>query len=347
MPENGLHCLVRCGLEKSKGENMSQISVIIPIYNAEDYLDECIESVINQDYHDFELLLIDDGSTDKSLLICEEWRQKDSRIKIFSKKNGGVSDARNFGLSKASGEYITFVDSDDYISRDYLSYLKKLFEYSNDCSIVACNRQMVKDRKLGHKFEYGESGPIVLDKVEIYERGLYTQIAHGVVAKLFKKEVFINLRFPLGLKHEDTYMLGDFINISEYMVLGSRVCYFYRVNEKSIVHTNSIERLADLIKATTRFAEMAVECDGRLRNAAICKVVHAKLSALSLAEPTTLDEKNFMLSLKGEILENKSVLMNDRQCLKRDKIAIILLAVGGIPLFRFAFCIYRKYMRNE
>lgn len=88
----------------------------------------------------------------------------------------------------------------------YLSYLKKLFEYSNGCSIVTCNRQMVKNGKPGHKFNYGDSEPIVLKKAEVYRRGLYTQLAHGAVARLYKKEVFSNLRFPLGIDHEDTYM---------------------------------------------------------------------------------------------------------------------------------------------
>ena len=326
---------------------MPKISVIVPIYNVEDYLGECIESIINQDYHDFELLLINDGSTDNSLSICEKWKQQDSRIKVFSKENGGPSAARNFGLAKALGNYITFVDADDYVSKDYLSYLADLFEYSNDCCIVTCNRQMIKDGKLGHKFNYGDSEPMVWKRAEVYKRGLYTQIAHGAVARLYKKETFLDLRFPLGLKHEDTYMLGDFINKKEYMVFGPKVCYFYRVNRNSIVHSNSTKRLHDLIKATTRFADMAVECDESLKNAAICKVVHAKLSALSLIEPHTSDEKKFMLSLKDEVLAMKNVLINDRQCLKRDKIVLALLAVGGIPLFRFVFCIYRKYMRNE
>ena len=94
------------------------ISVIVPVYNVEEYLDRCIESIVNQTYKNLEILLIDDGSTDNSYNICDKWAKKDNRIKVVHKENGGVSSARNVGLDVATGDYIGFVDSDDYISID-------------------------------------------------------------------------------------------------------------------------------------------------------------------------------------------------------------------------------------
>ena len=99
---------------------MPQISVIVPVYNAEKYLHRCIDSILAQTFSDFELLLIDDGSKDNSGRICDEYAAKDSRIRVFHKKNGGVSSARNMGLDNAKGDWITFVDSDDWVKQDYL-----------------------------------------------------------------------------------------------------------------------------------------------------------------------------------------------------------------------------------
>lgn len=100
-----------------------RISVIVPVYNAEKYLTQCVESILRQDFTDFELLLVDDGSKDKSGLICDEYAQKDQRVKVFHKENGGVSSARNLGIDKARGEFIVFVDSDDYVDTNYLTIL--------------------------------------------------------------------------------------------------------------------------------------------------------------------------------------------------------------------------------
>lgn len=100
-----------------------RISVIVPVYNAEKYLTQCVESILRQDFTDFELLLINDGSKDKSGLICDEYAQKDQRVKVFHKENSGVSSTRNLGIDKAQGEYIAFIDSDDYVDSNYLSIL--------------------------------------------------------------------------------------------------------------------------------------------------------------------------------------------------------------------------------
>ena len=107
------------------------VSVIVPVYNVQDYLAECINSIIRQNYTHFELLLVDDGSTDNSGMLCEQYRKKDNRIKVIHKKNGGLSDARNYGIDKALGEYLTFIDSDDYVSEIYLNALVNTAIHNN------------------------------------------------------------------------------------------------------------------------------------------------------------------------------------------------------------------------
>ena len=112
------------------------ISIIIPVYNAEKYLPNCLDSVINQTYKNLEIILVDDGSTDKSSEICDEYAQKDFRIKLIHKENGGVSSARNAGLALVSGDYIAWVDSDDFVAPDYIEYMYKLLkEYDADISL--------------------------------------------------------------------------------------------------------------------------------------------------------------------------------------------------------------------
>lgn len=326
---------------------MPEISVIVPIYNAEKYLDECISSIVNQDYNDFELILVNDGSTDSSINICERWAQKDARIIITQKQNGGLSDARNYGIDCAKGNYITFIDSDDYVSKDFLSYLLGLFSLSDKCTITTCNRQIVKkDGSLGQKFDYGNNKGIVLNKREVYEKALFSTISHGAWARLYKKGVFQNIRFPVGMKHEDTYVLGDFIETSDDMIFGNKVGYYYVSHPGSIVHTTDIRRLYDLINSTQRLVQMAVEYDATLKNAGICKVGHAIFSALSMIDLNCTENKKQAKQWKQELIKNRKIILKEKNNLKRDKIGMIVLLVGGIPLYKIIYKIYER-LRNE
>ena len=126
-----------------------KISVIVPIYNVEKYLEKCINSIVFQTYKNIEILLIDDGSTDKSSYICEEWKKRDSRINVVHKANGGLSDARNCGLNIASGEYVCFIDSDDYIENDYIEKLYKIL-IENKLRVSQCGINYINenDKKL-------------------------------------------------------------------------------------------------------------------------------------------------------------------------------------------------------
>ena len=165
------------------------ISVIVPVYNSEAYLDRCIQSITNQDYRCFELLLIDDGSTDKSPIICDRWQKKDWRIKTIHQENGGQSKARNTGLAYAQGDYIAFVDSDDYVTADYLSYLLSLFPQSDDCSVTACNHYIVRKGRSIPNTE--EAKDRVFSAKEALESALFHEcIDVSPWGKLYKKGVF-------------------------------------------------------------------------------------------------------------------------------------------------------------
>ncbi|MGB3159726.1 MAG: glycosyltransferase family 2 protein [Carnobacterium sp.] len=219
------------------------ISIIVPVYNVEKYLRQCIESILNQKYQDFELILVNDGSTDLSKEICEEYLKKDRRIKLENKKNGGLSSARNVGLNVAVGEYIGFIDSDDWIHEDmYERLVNHAIDHKSD--IVACNL-LAMDRngifksfnRLAENQEFNRTEAMM----EIYKNKVLT---FSSCNKIFNKNLFNELRFVEGIILEDkdiSYKLIDKANRISYI---KDSLYYYRYNNKSILRSSfSIKRI--------------------------------------------------------------------------------------------------------
>lgn len=183
------------------------ISIIMPVYNSEQYLENAIESVLKQSYRNIELLIIDDGSTDASAKICDDYSNKDSRVVVKHKKNGGQASARNIALELAQGEYIGFVDADDWVETSMYSTLYlKLKEYN--ASLAICNCELLSSR--GHKSYWQPviSEEIVFDNYELMKELLYNQRINEMFCnKLFKREAIINERFVEKMIFEDTEMM--------------------------------------------------------------------------------------------------------------------------------------------
>jgi glycosyltransferase involved in cell wall biosynthesis len=185
------------------------ISVIVPVYNAEKTLRQCVDSILAQDFKDFELLLIDDGSKDGSPVICDEYAAKDTRVRAFHKENGGVSSARNVGLDHAKGEWITFVDSDDYITKGYFD---GVIGRKEDLLIISyvwlINGNETSDNRLNGYHHISEE----TDIREFLNFFLTTMIFRGPVAKLYKKERLGEIRFDDSLKvGEDTCFVHHYL----------------------------------------------------------------------------------------------------------------------------------------
>ena len=209
------------------------VSVIVPIYNVENYLRRCIDSILSQTYKQLEIILVDDGSTDRSPEICDEYQKKDDRIVVIHKANGGLSSARNAGLNVAKGEYIGFVDSDDYISKDMYQLLFQRIKNS-ECDIA--NIMYVR------AFESGEiiSSCVPHDKDESFSSESYLEelLLHvgdvSVCTKLFPKELIGNVRFLEGVLNEDLlFIMGLIKRINQIQFVGS-TGYYYFVRKKSI-----------------------------------------------------------------------------------------------------------------
>ncbi|MBP3892225.1 MAG: glycosyltransferase family 2 protein [Solobacterium sp.] len=227
-------------LQQPLGNQSELISIIVPVYNAENYLDRLIESVLNQTYGNFELLLVNDRSTDSSYEMIQNYARKDSRIRVFTKKNGGRGSARNLGLDEAKGNYITFLDSDDYLSPLYLETLYvNLVNAGADISV--CDAYWVKDG------EIVKQTPNL--SIQIYERPLsfMSDVSwnNAVVVwnKLYKKELWEKHRFDVQHPYEDEAIMHYIIGEAKKLVYTNEKLYYYVQRESSFVHTQKPEEL--------------------------------------------------------------------------------------------------------
>jgi len=220
------------------------VSIIIPVYNAEHYLASCIESVICQTYSNWELLLINDGSKDDSLSICKSYCEKDSRISVYSKKNSGVSDTRNFGIEKSRGEWVCFIDSDDTVEVDYLLKLVNGSNYLNDNQFALCGYRNVFINKGNesdqHTFAKDYNSVGIVDALCMAERN---NIINSPVCKLFKKSILIDnkIRFDRTISYgEDHLFVLDYCMFVDRAFISDYVGYnyFHRGND-SLTSTNA------------------------------------------------------------------------------------------------------------
>lgn len=178
-------------------DSQELISVIIPIYNVEKYLKKCIDSIINQTYKNLEIILVDDGSPDNCGKICDEYAKKDQRIRVIHKKNGGLSDARNAGIDIAKGKYIAFVDSDDYVEKEYIEIMYKELK-KNNVKIVQCGINKISDNEEIID-NYGYLKDELINSQRIMEEKYTKYPISNVVAwnKLYDIDLFKNIRYPV------------------------------------------------------------------------------------------------------------------------------------------------------
>lgn len=212
---------------------MELISVIVPIYKVEQYLDDCVQSIVNQTYQKLEIILVDDGSPDGCPGLCDEWAKKDSRIRVIHQQNAGLSAARNAGLEIAQGDYIGFVDSDDYIANDMYEQLIAALK-GTDKNTAACLIARVFDdgRIVADKPSCEDN--VIMGAAQAVDASFYKKVCNAVWCKLYAKTVFENLRFPVGEVNEDYPVMIPVIIRSDGMVLVNKAMYYYRKREGSI-----------------------------------------------------------------------------------------------------------------
>jgi len=230
---------------------MKKVSIVVPVYNVEKYLITCVESLIGQSYNNIEIILVDDGSTDNCPAICDEYARRDSRVKVIHKENGGLSDARNVGLSVISGELLFFVDSDDYINRYCLEIMVDEMENANS-DIIECRSNNFTD---GNDPSW-ECKPLVNERKVLTKDEWLTEtrlgkfISCAVWNKLYKSELYKDISFPVGRAYEDEATTYKIINKVEKICRIDGELYLYRLRENSIMTgTMTLKKIADRMQA--------------------------------------------------------------------------------------------------
>lgn len=215
----------------------SKISVIVPVYNVEAYLEQCIQSLLEQTYYNLEIILVDDGSTDKSGEICDAFAVKDDRIIVLHQKNAGLSAARNYAMKRATGEYIAFVDSDDYIDKTmYEVLLKTMIEESADVTI--CHENAFQNGKQPNENQSEEYRIEAVENGEEYRQHFLDEFRGPfmwVWNKLYKREIIDNLKFVEGKKVEDIFYTADLVHYVHKVVWINQRLYYYRQRSESIM----------------------------------------------------------------------------------------------------------------
>lgn len=224
----------------------NMISIIIPVYNVQAYLDECVCSVVEQSYRDLEIILVDDGSTDNSGRMCDGWAEKDRRIRVVHKPNGGLSSARNAGLDAAKGDYIAFVDSDDFVDKTMFSSLLKAFDEKMDVGVVCCGISQFKDE------DYLDTNPFLklynrkFTLLEYWRLILKHKIDNAVWNKIYRRNVIENVRFREGVINEDILFNLEVLQNVSFLIYVPDTYYKYRIRAGSITRQAN-PRLFDFI----------------------------------------------------------------------------------------------------
>ena len=314
------------------GSGQPLISVIIPVYRVEQYLDRCLQSVTDQDYTNFEALLVDDGSPDRSGEICEAWTRKDPRFRVFHKENGGLSDARNYGLDRCGGEYVSFIDSDDYVNPGYLSYLYGLICSADRCRISQANLSVIRGRRKEKADGAGEDA--VLTRHEAAEAVLFhDRVDVTACSKLYHRSVFEDLRFPKGRLFEDTYVFADVLMKTENYAYGHIPQYNYVKNEDSITAGAFREKNLEYIESAERLAHKIGELYPDLAAGCVRRVNHARLSVLRQMKDCGEAFLPVREDLRKKVLAEAGEYIRLPKTPRRDKLAVMLLRMGWVPFY--------------
>lgn len=254
------------------------VSVVVPVYNVKDYLEECFTSIKNQSYDNIEIIIVDDGSTDGSSRLCDTLALTDDRSKVIHKKNGGLSDARNAGIKSAKGKYITFIDSDDAITPSYISELVAIAENSKS-TIVQCDNSRKKE-KLGQG-----SGRIehLAGKDAFVHLMKFKTISPTAWGKLYLTSLFIENKifFPVGRIHEDTAILYKLVYLADKISCLEKNLYYYRLNDNSIMTSQYTEKHYDsVVKYHNELSNFIKANKITIDNKIICR--HEALRILSI-----------------------------------------------------------------
>lgn len=323
---------------------MAQVSIIVPVYQVEKYLRQCIDSILAQTFTDFELILVDDGSKDQSGKICDEYAKKDGRICVIHTENRGAAAARNTGLDRASGEYISFVDSDDYLSDNMIERMYQVI-FNSRYDLVICNfLHIFPDEKDNFSLSLQDmeiSGRDVLAHQKAQKNyGVWTVVWN----KLYKRSVLENLRFPEGRYFEDEIFSDQLYLRCGSVCVVPDVLYFYRVWANSTMNTQKTRNYLDLIDAFQM--RIALYLEQGLPVDEVYKIL------IFLLEPySKCAAAHFQGEDRDRLLQGRKFIRNTSWTLMEKDLSLVkkssLLAIGLFPSLTFRAAIkFRDMLEN-
>ncbi|MCT2160841.1 glycosyltransferase family 2 protein [Granulicatella adiacens] len=303
-----------------------KISIIVPVYNVEQYLERCVESLMSQSYKNIEILLINDGSTDNSGKLCDEIAKRDSRITVYHKENGGLSDARNYGVDKATADFVGFVDSDDYVDEDmYEVLLSNLLKYDAEISFCRLydvyNDQVLKDES--------KNEPYLMTSEEAIKMVLEAKIfSVTAVNKLYKKSLFNQIRFEKGKIAEDAFLMVDLLSRCQKIAATEVHKYYYMHRENSITTQKFTPKFLNVIEAYEKNAKIVAEKYPNLQYQADTRICWAYFYVL---DRLLKDEAYKDSALEAQLIQNlkkyKKFILGNSLFNNKRKLSFLLLLI--------------------
>jgi glycosyltransferase involved in cell wall biosynthesis len=314
-----------------------QLSIIIPVYNVEQYINQCIESILAQKYQDYEIILIDDGSTDCSGEICDNYAQKDDRIKTIHKPNGGVSSARNIGLQMSKGKYLTFIDPDDFIDLD--TYCENMDIVTNNNEIDILQYPFCKYYNSKHLENIVTHNQYIIGSEDIFSNWWSgSPIHYSIWNKIFKKEIFNDIMFLEGHVSEDTRLVVDLYKRATTIYISDKGLYYYRIREFSLTFNYSFDKHLDLFYAHFYiYTELIKYSSLRFQRALAFERMYRRLIQAKQSNATA----NLAIELKqlNDVFPKwKDIFLSQ----KSNKLWLSVAKIIGVNIFTKAYIRYLK-----
>ncbi len=312
-----------------------KISIIVPIYNTAKYLPTCLDSILNQTYQNLEIILIDDGSTDNSSQIIEEYTKKDRRIKSLHQKNAGLSSTRNTGLKTATGDYVTFIDSDDEID---IKMIKKMVEAlsSSKADVAVCSFKEIYPN--GKVLYFNHDYPQKIYDTEAALRAMLLERGFMLSStmKLFPKKYFKDIQFPIDKLHEDVDTTYKLILKADRIIFLPDAYYIYHHHDDSIIESKFDRRKLDLISFTDKMCDAIDQKYPSLKNVTNERRMRARFSILRQI-PIHYPETKVLLNY---LKTHQNFITKNPEASKTDKIAL-KLALTNLKLFQLSYKLFK------
>ncbi len=308
---------------------MIKVSIIVPVYNVEEYLGKCVNSLIAQTYKNIEIILVDDGSSDNCPHICDEFGKTDSRVKVIHKENGGLSSARNSGIRIAIGDYIAFVDSDDYVKENYIELLLNAC-VENNCTVSACGYYEYYSED-NYNIVCGESDGVIssIDAVkDIFT--MKNEICVVAWNKLYAKELFIdnNISYPEGKIHEDVFTTYKLCALADNVAYVNEPLYYYVQRQTSIMGQSFSPKRLQLIEAVESISPFVKENSPVFDDAYDYYMFLNYLTLLNTMADCKYKDNSLFKELRGKVLAMLPKLKTNMYFGKKNFLTCVFLKLG-------------------